>query len=164
MIPNEPPPDPDSEAADLIDDPVDMPDRRLWIWLAAAVVLLVAAGIGGPYAYRASKVWRARSFIAKAQESFKAMDFTNGAARLHAAVILAPDDTVVLRMAAETLVLFGNPDALDFWGRLEQKGAFTRADRLNRVRSALPVGRLDLAGADLQLLYKDIVCSVLPHE
>jgi len=155
MTQNDPLPDPESEAPDLIDDPVDMPDRRVWLWLAIAVVVLVAAGLGGPYAYRASKVWRARSFIAKAQESFKTLDFTNGAARLHAAVILAPDDTAVLRMAAETLALFGNPDALNFWSRLEQKGDFTRTDRLNRVRSALPVGRLDLAGPDLERLYKD---------
>jgi len=146
---------PDPEPDELIDDPTAMPDRRVWLWVSILVVLLVAAGVGGPYAYRASKVWRAHTFIVKAQESLARKDFTNGAAQLHAAVILAPDDNAVLRMAAETLAIFGNPDAINFWSRLEQKGDFTRSDRLNRVRSAIPNGRLDLAGTDLQILYKE---------
>lgn len=155
MSENRPPEDHDPQVEELIDDPIDMPDRRVWLWLSLAVVLLVAVGLGAPYAYKASKVWRARSFVAAAQKEFVAGNITNGSAQLRSAVILAPDDATVLRMAAEILSLMESPDALNYWGRLESKGDFTRGDRLNRVRIALSSGRLEIAAADLVKLYKD---------
>ena len=146
-------PEPESEEP-LFDDPVAMPDRRVWLWVSIAVVLMVAAGIGAPYAYRAAKVFRAKKLIASSKEAFGRFDLTNGAARLRSAVVLAPDENEVLRMAAETLALLGSADSLNYWGRLEQKGDFTWHDRINRARTALGHGRLDVAGADLQQLYR----------
>jgi uncharacterized protein HemY len=155
MSEQQPPEDHENPVEELIDDPIDMPDRRVWLWLSIAVALLVTVGLGAPFAYKASKVWRARAFVAEAQKDFVAGNFTNGASRLRSAVILAPDDSDVLRMAAETLSLLESPEAISYWARLETKGDFTRNDRLNRVRIALSSGRLEIAAADLAKLYKD---------
>jgi hypothetical protein len=145
-------PEPESEEP-LIDDPAAMPDRRVWLWVSIAVALLVAAGIGAPYGYKAAKVYRAKKLIAGAKEAFGKLDFTNGTSRLRSAVVLAPDENEVLRMAAETLALLGSADSLNYWGRLEQKGDFTPHDRINRARTALGHGRFDVAGSDLEKLY-----------
>lgn len=142
------------EKVELIDDPIDMPDRRLWLWVGLVVVLLVAGGIGAPYAYRYAKVWRAHRFIQEAKDSFGTLNVTNGVARLHSAVVLAPDDPEVLRLAAETLALFRSSDCIRYWDRLEQKGLLTPFDRLNRARAALFHVRLEIAGRDLETLYR----------
>ena len=147
-------PNTESEKVELIDDPIDMPDRRLWLWVGLAVALLVAGGIGAPYLYREAKIWRAHRLIREAKESFGNFNVTNGVSRLHSAVVLAPDDTDVLRLAAETLALFGSPDSIRYWDRLEQKGVLTPEDRLNRARAAINHVRLEIAGRDLETLYR----------
>lgn len=129
------------------------PDQRAWIWVSLIIILLISLGIGGPFAYRASKTWRARSLINQAEESYQTLDVTNATGKLRLAFVLAPMDNHVLRMVAEVYSLLNDPKAVTYWNRSEQKGAFTDKDRLNRARVALATGQLAIAGTDLRTLY-----------
>ena len=148
-MPNSAAPNEDDDSDELD----DRPDQKVWVWVSVIIVLLISLGIGAPFAYRASKAWRARGLINQAKERFQTLDVTNAVGKLRLAIILAPDDNYVLRMVAETFSLLNNPEAITYWNRLEQKGAFTDKDRLNRARIALATGQLAIAGTDLRTLY-----------
>lgn len=119
---------------------------RRWGWLlAAAVALLLAAGLLAKPVWRKLRDYRAAKFAAQALAAQQATNWPGSVANLRAAVSLNPVLPAVLRALAEHHTRLGLREGLGYWEQLDAAGGLTHADRLRFARLALDTRALPVA-------------------
>ena len=128
---------------------------RLIPWLRA-LVLLIALGIGGFFwgkpLYAAYKVRRGLAKLPAIESAMKSGDFNAASIDMRMALVLAPGEPDVWRLAARFCAATGSPDGLGYWERLVDSPDFSREERLEFVEYAHRMGRVDLVAKNLTVL------------
>ncbi len=131
---------------------------RLIPWLRA-LVLLIALGIGGflwgKPLYAAYKVHRGLAKVPAIESAMKSGDFNAASIDMRMALVLAPGEPEVWRLAARFCAATGSPDGLGYWERLADTPDFSREERLEFVEYAHRMGRVDLVAKHLTVLLAD---------
>ncbi len=125
--------------------------RRINLGIGVAV-LLVAALLGGPLAYRVYTNWRSTSLTAESARWLERNDFGPAAVSAKAALKLTPGDPAALRALATAQTRAANVAALHSWGQLLQTGHATEQDRRAYVEQAIRAGEVGQAADELQKL------------
>lgn len=118
------------------------------MWIIAGLVLLglAAAALALKPLYRAGKNWRSRQLSVQAEGFISAGKWEEAAGQARAAYQLSPEEPAALRAVAHLQGATGHPsEALPFWGKLEQGGALTPADRQEYATDLFYAGQLDQA-------------------
>lgn len=120
---------------------------------AIVVSLGVVAG-GAAIGYRPAKRWMAiRHAHELAREAQAAIDnrlWVSSFDKVRAALLFAPSDPEVLRVAARFLALNGQAKAMTYWEQLIDGGHATLDDRCDLARFALRISRLDVAQSEVR--------------
>lgn len=131
---------------------------RLIPWLRA-LVLLIALGIGGflwgKPLYAAYKVRRGLAKVPAIESAMKSGNFNAASIDMRMALVLAPGEPEVWRLAARFCAATGSPDGLGYWERLADTPDFSREERLEFVEYAHRMGRVDLVAKHLTVLLAD---------
>ena len=114
--------------------------RRILIGLILLLLLLVAGFFGGRPALNAIKAWQARRHAAKAFEYIDQQNWLEARKEATAAYQLRPTEPQALRAVARFLSRTRQPDALEFWQRLEEIAPLTREDRQDEAAIAIMTG------------------------
>ena len=127
-------------------------------WIVLPVVGLVVVGLATALlakpAYRKYKEGKGRAAGVRAGEQFAAGEMADAVRTLRLGLQLAPEDTVVLRNAAQILATEDIPDALNFWQKIFHKGEGTIDDRIRYSTLAIRLRRFGLAKQELDELLK----------
>ncbi len=123
--------------------------RRLVRWMAAGLVCLLVVVMCARPVYRALKVRRARGVVREAQLLIEQGRWDAISRHVQLGLQLAPQDSSALRLAARYCTHFGSIDGMAYWQMLLASDRATRDDRLDYIRFAQLLGRLDLAGVEL---------------
>lgn len=126
------------------------PSRRFaWI-VAAAVVVAVGIVVGAKPAYRQLRAWRglrANAQLAALLDEGRWNEDAVGLLRI--ANKLAPNEAPVWRSTARYYSHFKNPQGLHYWQLYVSSGKAELSDRLDYIRLAQTLNRLDLSRQEL---------------
>ncbi|MSU36233.1 MAG: hypothetical protein EXS36_14275 [Pedosphaera sp.] len=119
-----------------------------------AVCLIVAVMASGPV-YKKFKVFRGRSFAKQLERlvTNSPPDIVECNRLVKIILAIAPEDPAVLRATAHYCVMSRIDAGFNYWEMLVAKpGAATRADRIEYIRFALAMNRMEAAQAQLKQL------------
>lgn len=95
------------------------------------------------------KIRRARGVVREAELLIEQGRWDAISRHVQLGLQLAPQDSSALRLAARYCTHFGSIDGMAYWQMLLASDRATRDDRLDYIRFAQLLGRLDLAGVEL---------------
>ena len=112
-------------------------------------MMIGALVIGGLYGaasmvYPVIKAWRGDRFARLATAEINAGHIPEAQKLVRSAVRLAPHDPEVVRAAARFSTKVRNPETFKYWLELAESPSFTDQDRIELIRVALIMDRLDL--------------------
>jgi tetratricopeptide (TPR) repeat protein len=126
--------------------------RRIFIASAAAALVLVVGFFGARPGLNAIKAWQARRHAAKAFAYIDKANWLEARKEASAAYKLRPTEPQSVRAVARFLSRTRQPDALEFWQRLEQLTPLTREDRQDEAAIAIAFGETSRAEIAVQAL------------
>lgn len=115
--------------------------RRGIIALCVAA-MAVAVVVTGKPAYQAAKLWRANRMITSAEQHIAKGNWHEAYQSLHAANILAPENSRITRATVRLLGERGDPQALAFLEMLIASPRGSLQDRIDLIRLSLRFGQL----------------------
>ena len=114
--------------------------RRILISSIALVIFFIGGFFGARPSANAIKAWQARRHAAKAFGYIEKEDWLEARKETTAAYQLRPTEPQALRAVARFLSRTQQPDALEFWQRLEEVAPLTREDRQDEAAIAIMAG------------------------
>ena len=114
--------------------------KRIIIALALVLVLVLGAVFGGRPVLHGIKAWQARRAAAKAFALMEKEQWIEARKEATAAFQLWPNEPEAIRAVARFLTRTRQPQALEFWDRLEKENRMTRADLTDEASIALLAG------------------------
>ncbi len=114
--------------------------KRLLIALALVLVLVLAAVFGGRPVLLGIKAWQARRHADKAFAFIEKEQWNDARKSATSAYLLSPNEPEAIRAVARFLSRIRQPQALEFWDRLEKEGRLTRTDLTDEASIALLAG------------------------
>jgi hypothetical protein len=114
--------------------------RRLLVVLLVLLVLVLGAVFGGRPVMRRIKAWQARRHANTAFSLMEKEQWNDARKEATAAFQLWPDEPEAIRAVARFLSRTRQPQALEFWDRLEKDGRLTRPDLVDEASIALMAG------------------------
>ncbi len=138
--------------------------RRLIVGICAAVAFTCIAPLAARPVRNAIKGWQARRHAEKAFTLIEEANWKDARNEAVAAFQLGPEEPQALRAIARLLSRTRQPDALDFWRRLEAKSTLTRADRRDEAAIALSFGENSTAETAVRSLLDDPGNSPTPGD
>jgi tetratricopeptide (TPR) repeat protein len=114
--------------------------RRLFLLLLLVLALGLGATFGGRPVMHAIKAWQARRHAHTAFALMEKEQWNDARKEATAAYQLWPDEPEALRAVARFLSRTRQPQALEFWERLEKAGRLTRTDLVDEASIALLAG------------------------
>jgi tetratricopeptide (TPR) repeat protein len=114
--------------------------NRLLIALALLVVLVLGAVFGGRPVLHGIKAWQARRHAQKAFDLIDKEQWNEARKTATSAYQLWPSEPEAIRAVARFLSRTRQPQALEFWDRLEAQGRLTRVDLTDEASIALMAG------------------------
>lgn len=114
--------------------------RRLVVASIVLIALILGSIFGGRPVLRSIKGWQARRH---AREAFAFIDkeqWNDARKEASAAFQLSPDEPEAIRAVARFLSRTRQPQALEFWDRIEKTGRLTRTDLVDEASIALVAG------------------------
>jgi tetratricopeptide (TPR) repeat protein len=114
--------------------------KRLVIALVLLGVLGLGAIFGGRPALHGIKAWQARRHARTAFALLEKEDWNEARKEVSSAFQLWPDEPEAIRAIARFLSRTRQPQALEFWDRLEQHSRLTRVDLTDEATIALLAG------------------------
>jgi tetratricopeptide (TPR) repeat protein len=127
--------------------------RRIFIAAILLLVLLVAGFFGGRPTLDAIKAWQARRHAAKAFAYIENENWLEARKEATSAFQLRPTEPQSIRAVARFLSRTRQPDALEFWRKLEELTPLTPEDRQDEAAVAMTLGetaRAEIAVAALR--------------
>jgi tetratricopeptide (TPR) repeat protein len=127
--------------------------RRIFIAAVLLLVLLVSGFFGGRPTLDAIKAWQARRHAAKAFSYIENENWLEARKEATSAFQLRPTEPESLRAVARFLSRTRQPDALEFWRKLEELTPLTAEDRQDEAAVAMMLGetaRAEIAVAALR--------------
>ena len=129
--------------------------RRLVLLLALVLVLGLLVFFAGRPVRDAIKGWQARRHAEKAFAFIEQSNWKEARSEAVAAYQLRFDEPAALRAVARMLSRMRQPDALEFWRRLEENEPLTRTDRRDQAAVALASGETAVAETAVHSLLND---------
>ena len=114
--------------------------KRLFIVLVLLLVLVLGAVFGGRPVLHGIKAWQARRHAARAFALIEKERWNEARKEATSAFQLWPNEPEAIRAVARFLSRTRQPQALEFWDRLEKEGRLTRADLTDEASIALLAG------------------------
>jgi len=114
--------------------------KRISIALVLLVVLVLGAVFGGKPVLHGIKAWQARRHAAKAFAHMEKEQWLDARKEATSAFQLGPNEPEAIRAVAQFLTRTRQPQALEFWDRLEKEHRMTRADLTDEASIALLAG------------------------
>lgn len=111
--------------------------KRFVILVAALAVLILAALFGARPTLHAIKAWQARRHAREAFTLMEKEQWNEARKAATAALQLWPNEPQAIRAVARFLSRTRQPQALEFWDRLEAQGRLTRDDLVDEATIAL---------------------------
>ena len=113
-------------------------------------MMIGALVLGGAYglasmAYPVIKGWRGERFARQSMEALATGNIADAQKMVRSAIRLAPHEPAVVRAAARFSTKVRNPETFKYWQELADTPSFSDQDRLEFIRAALILDRLDLA-------------------
>ena len=126
--------------------------RRIRIAFIILAVVIAAGVFGARPAMNRIKAWQARRHAAKAFDDIENGTWIEARKEATAAYQLRPTEPQAVRAVARFLSRTRQPDALEFWQRLENLTPLTREDRQDEAAIAIAAGETARAEAAVQAL------------
>jgi Tfp pilus assembly protein PilF len=136
--------------------------KRLVIALGLLGVLGLGAIFGGRPALHGIKAWQARRHARTAFALLEKEDWNEARKEVSSAFQLWPDEPEAIRAIARFLSRTRQPQALEFWDRLEQHSRLTRVDLTDEATIALLAGDDARATRAIRALLSGANGPVLP--
>ena len=114
--------------------------KRLIITLGLVLALVLGAVFGGRPVLQGIKAWQARRHAQKAFHHLEKEQWLEARKEATAAYQLWPNEPEAIRAVARFLTRTRQPQALEFWDRLEKEDRMTRADLTDEASIALVAG------------------------
>lgn len=127
--------------------------RQVVVGLIATIALVAVATLAARPVRDAIKGWQSRRHAEKAFALIEQSNWKEARDDAVAAFQLRPEEPQALRAVARLLARTRQPDALDFWHRLEEKAPLTRTDRRDQAAVALALGENDAAATAVHALF-----------
>ncbi len=138
--------------------------RRLVVGLIATVAVVAIGTLAARPVRNAIKGWQSRRHAEKAFALIEQANWKDARNEAVAAYQLRQEEPQALRAVARLLSRTRQPDALDFWHRLEEKTPLTRGDRRDQAAVALAVGEIAAAETAVRALFEDAANSPTPGD
>ena len=107
--------------------------KRLVLVLVLLLVLVLGGVFGGRPVLHGIKAWQARRHATKAFALIEKEQWNEARKEATSAFQLWPNEPEAIRAVARFLSRTRQPQALEFWDRLEKEGRLTRADQIGRA-------------------------------
>src|SRR3954454_7079633 len=114
--------------------------RRLVIVAIALLVLVLGAFFGGRPVSHGIKAWQSRRHASEAFSLMEKEQWNDARKEATAAYQLWPDEPQAIRAVARFLSRTRQPQALEFWDKLEKSNRMTRDDLVDEASVALIAG------------------------
>lgn len=114
--------------------------KRVAVALALVVALVLGGVFGGRPVLHGIKAWQARRHAVRAFELMEKEQWNEARKEATSAFQLWPNEPEAIRAVARFLSRTRQPQALEFWDRLEKDGRLTRADLTDEASVALLAG------------------------
>jgi tetratricopeptide (TPR) repeat protein len=114
--------------------------KRVAVALALVVALVLGGVFGGRPVLHGIKAWQARRHAARAFEFMEKEQWNEARKEATSAFQLWPNEPEAIRAVARFLSRTRQPQALEFWDRLEKEVALSRADLTDEASIALLAG------------------------
>jgi hypothetical protein len=114
--------------------------KRLFIALVLVLMLVIGAVLGGKPVLHGIKAWQARRHAQNAFALVEKEQWNEARKAATAAYQLSPNEPEAIRAVARFLSRVRQPQALEFWDRLEKEDGLTRTDLTDEASIALMAG------------------------